>query len=512
MSYTISLSNGQSLFGADGLPDGTIDTTSTSLALVGKNYPGYGVFLNSNLVHLVENFANSTAPAAALPGQIWFDSANKSLKLNVASAVGTASWKTLAGITNAATKAAITIAPNVGEFWWDTTNNQLKVYSGLLSQGDTGWVTVGPASNTTTGQSGAQPDTVVDAGSVSHVVVKFYISSDLVAILSKDVEFIPGTPITGFSTIKPGFNLSNGLTNQMQYFGNANVAMSLMVNGSVVSASNFTRSDVVTTSTVPIITSNIAGLSIGPTSDFVVNVTPATTSIGLYNTDNNYDTIFYVKTGGVTTPVLKANGALGALQLYNDPTTGLGVATKQYVDLANASVSSTMLKRDGTTTITGSLTPAANVTYNLGSSTAWFNVMYGKSYQAQYADLAERFEADAAYEKGTVVELGGDKEVTVAKDDLSDAVFGVVSTGAAYLLNSTAGSNATHPAIALAGRVPVNVVGVITKGDRLVSAGNGFARAGTKEEITPWNVIGRALENKTTTGNGVIEAIVKVNS
>jgi hypothetical protein len=96
MSYTISLSNGQSLFGATGLPDGTIDTTSTSLALVGKNYPGYGVFLNSNLVHLVENFANSTAPTAALPGQIWFDSANKALKVNVASAVGTASWKVLA--------------------------------------------------------------------------------------------------------------------------------------------------------------------------------------------------------------------------------------------------------------------------------------------------------------------------------------------------------------------------------------------------------------------------------
>jgi hypothetical protein len=512
MSYTISLSNGQSLLGTTGLPDGTIDTTSTSLALVGKNYPGYGVFLNTNLVHLVENFANPTAPTAALPGQIWFDSANKALKLNVASAVGSTSWKVLAGITNAATKAAITIAPNVGEFWWDTTNNQLKVYSGLLSQGDTGWVTVGPASNTTTGQSGAQPDTVVDTGAISHVVVKFYISSDLVAILSKDVEFVPGTPISGFSTIKPGFNLSNGLTNQLQYFGNANVAMNLMVNGSVVSASNFTRSDVVTTSTVPIITSNIAGISVGPVGDFVVNVTPATTSIGVYNTDNNYDTIFYVKTGGVTTPVLKANGALGAAQLYNDPTTGLGIATKQYVDAANAAVGSTMLKRDGTTTITGSLTPAANVTYNLGSSTAWFATMYGKSYQAQYADLAERFAADAVYGTGTVVELGGPNEVTAVTEDLSDAVFGVVSTGAAYLLNAVAGTDETHPAIALAGRVPVKVVGIINKGDRLVSAGNGLARAGAKSELTPFNVIGRALENKTTDGPGVVEAIVKVNS
>lgn len=513
MAYTLSLSNGTSLLGTSGLPDGTIDTTSTSLALVGKNYPGYGVFLNENLIHMVENFSNTTAPSAALPGQLWYDSGNKVLKVNVVGALGSpATWKSLAGITNSATKAGITVAPNVGEFWWDTTNNQLKVYSGLLSQGDTGWVTVGPASNTTTGQSGAQPDTVVDTGSVSHVVVKFYISSDLVAILSKDVDFIPGTPINGFSVIRPGFNLSNGLTNQLQYFGNANVAMNLMVNGTVVSADKFTRSDVITTSTVPMITSNVGGLSIGPTSDFVVNVSTATTSIGVYNNDNNYDTIFYVKTGGLTTPVMKANGALGGMQLYNDPTTSLGVATKQYVDTGISSLTTSMLRRDGTNTITGSLTPSANVTYNLGSSTAWFNGVYGKSYQAQYADLAERFEADAAYDVGTVVELGGDKEVTSVKDDLSETVFGVVSTGAAYLMNAEAGSDETHPAIAISGRVPVKVIGKVTKGQRLVSAGNGIARAAQMSELTPFNVIGRALENKISDEQGTIRAIVKISS
>jgi hypothetical protein len=513
MAYTLSLSNGTSLLGTSGLPDGTIDTTSTSLALVGKNYPGYGVFLNENLIHIVENFSNTTAPSAALPGQLWYDSGNKVLKVNVVGALGSpATWKSLAGITNSATKAGITVAPNVGEFWWDTTNNQLKVYSGLLSQGDTGWVTVGPASNTTTGQSGAQPDTVVDTGSVSHVVVKFYISSDLVAILSKDVDFIPGTPINGFSVIRPGFNLSNGLTNQLQYFGNANVAMNLMVNGTVVSADKFTRSDVITTSTVPMITSNVGGLSIGPTSDFVVNVSTATTSIGVYNNDNNYDTIFYVKTGGLTTPVMKANGALGGMQLYNDPTTSLGVATKQYVDTGISSLTTSMLRRDGTNTITGSLTPSANVTYNLGSSTAWFNGVYGKSYQAQYADLAERFEADAAYDVGTVVELGGDKEVTSVKDDLSETVFGVVSTGAAYLMNAEAGSDETHPAIAISGRVPVKVIGKVTKGQRLVSAGNGIARAAQMSELTPFNVIGRALENKISDEQGTIRAIVKISS
>ena len=115
MAYTLSLSNGTSLL-TSGLADGTIDTSATSLALVGKNYPGYGVFLNENFIHLLENFANSSAPAHALPGQIWYDSANKILKLNVAASAGASSaWKNLAGITNAANKAAITLTPNIGE-------------------------------------------------------------------------------------------------------------------------------------------------------------------------------------------------------------------------------------------------------------------------------------------------------------------------------------------------------------------------------------------------------------
>jgi hypothetical protein len=96
-------------------------------------------------------------------------------------------------------------------------------------------------------------------------------------------------------------------------------------------------------------------------------------------------------------------------------------------------------------------------------------------------------------------------------NELSEDVFGVVSTNPAYLMNNTHDS-ATNPAIALAGRVPVRAVGLIQKGDRLVSAGNGMARKGTRNEITPWNVIGRALADKMDLGVGMVEAIVKINS
>ena len=99
-----------------------------------------------------------------------------------------------------------------------------------------------------------------------------------------------------------------------------------------------------------------------------------------------------------------------------------------------------------------------------------------------------------------------------AGQDLSDNVFGVISTNAAYLMNSGAGSNTTHPPVAVQGRVPVRVTGIIRKGDRLVSAGNGLARAGARNEITAWNVIGRALADKLDSGEGLIEAVVKLNS
>jgi hypothetical protein len=78
-------------------------------------------------------------------------------------------------------------------------------------------------------------------------------------------------------------------------------------------------------------------------------------------------------------------------------------------------------------------------------------------------------------------------------------------------MNGRAGSDATHPAIAMTGRVPVMTLGFVTKGDRLVCAGNGVARSATAEEATPFNVIGRALEDKITDGLGTVEAIVKIS-
>lgn len=132
----------------------------------------------------------------------------------------------------------------------------------------------------------------------------------------------------------------------------------------------------------------------------------------------------------------------------------------------------------------------------------------GSTFNATYADLAERFEADAEYEAGTVMELGGEKEITAVQDDASESVFGVVSESAGLVMNGAAGPQSTHPTIAMTGRVPVKVMGTVRKGDRLISAGRGYARAALKGEATPFNTVGRSLEDKLTEGSGKVLAAV----
>jgi len=134
----------------------------------------------------------------------------------------------------------------------------------------------------------------------------------------------------------------------------------------------------------------------------------------------------------------------------------------------------------------------------------------GSRLQATYADLAERFSADDVYDAGTVVEIGGTQEITAVKYELSEDVFGVVSNTAAYLMNAGAGNDSSHPPIAVSGRVDVKVTGIVKKGQRLVSAGNGIARAASAGEATAFNTIGRALADKNTDDLGTVEAIVMI--
>lgn len=147
---------------------------------------------------------------------------------------------------------------------------------------------------------------------------------------------------------------------------------------------------------------------------------------------------------------------------------------------------------------------------NPGRITGNWTLTSGSRLQATYADIAERFATDVEYDPGTVVQLGGEKEITAVKYDLSEDVFGVISNTAAYLMNAGAGSDTTHPPVAVSGRVAVKVLGKVSKGQRLVSAGNGIARGAKEGEATAFNTLGRALEDKLTEDLGFVEAIVMI--
>jgi hypothetical protein len=393
MAYTINLTDG-TLFAT--VADGTINTSS-SMTLVGKNYAGYGDFLDTNFIHLLENGSNTTAPGAPLTGQLWWDKTNGLLKVYNGTVFKTVS---------AATASSSAPTSNVqGDLWYDTVNAQLKVWTG------TAWLLVGPQYSSGTGVSGAIVDTIVDnTGNLTpHVVIKLFVQNTVVAIISKDPVFQPQIALTGFASVYPGMTMSTTVSGA-RYWGTANNAVFL----NSLASSQFMRSDTNT-------------------------------------------------------------GTTGTL------TVGAGI-----------------------------INSAGNGISNIGSSTAYFNTVFATATSAFYADVAERFAADDVYQAGTVVELGGIAEITLSNTELSDMVFGVVSTRPAHLMNNGAGPDETHPPIAVTGRVPVQVIGSIRKGDRLVSAGQGRARAARPGEATAFNVIGRALEDKLDSDQGTVEAIVAI--
>jgi len=163
----------------------------------------------------------------------------------------------------------------------------------------------------------------------------------------------------------------------------------------------------------------------------------------------------------------------------------------------------------GAHTITGSplaaiINGGTNGVGNIGSAAGTFNTVFAKATTAQYADLAENYAADAGYEPGTVVEFGGNAEVTISNQSGSTRIAGVVSTQPAYLMNSH--MEAEHvAAVALMGRVPVKVIGPVRKGDMMVSDGAGRAKSATRPEMG--SVIGKALENFDG-AYGMIEVVI----
>ena len=594
MAYTINLTNGTTFAT---ITDGTVNQAS-SMTLVGKNYAGYGQFLDDNFIHLLENSANSTPPTAPLTGQLWWDSTNTLLK--VYSGV---TWTVVGG----ATASAAAPSPVVqGDLWYDTTTQQLKVCSVAGAPGT--FIVVGPAYSSIEGQSGAIPLTIAD-GATGYVVTGLYAAGDLIGIFSKVADFAPaGNSISyaaAFPKIYKGFTVWNSGNNSGNISNPGNITLAVnnsiianvastgfFVNGLVSTTGNVTAANFVgnvippaggsvsTTGNITggnLLTSGIMSATGNATGGNLITGGLATVTgnvqggnlitgglatvtgnvqggnlrtAGLISATGNitggnvlFGSGIVSGTGNITGGnVLFGSGRISGVgnitagYFFGDGTNLTGISnavgnsiTKIVNGTSEGNVTSSggniaftiggvanvMVLATTGAVVTGISTPSiehtgANAVGNIGSSSNYFNRLFATATTALYADVAERFAADEELAPGTVVELGGSAEITRSKQDLSENVFGVISTNAAYLMNGGAGEDNTHPPVAMTGRVPVQVIGVVRKGDRLVSAGDGVARAAQPGEATAFNVIGRALVDKPTAEPGTIEAIVTI--
>lgn len=591
MAYQVDKFNGTFLVSVD---DGTIDTT-TDLRFVGKNYAGYGEVQNENFLHLMENFANTSAPSKVITGQIWYDSGNKKLKF-------------YDGIRfkNAGGAEVSTSAPSglaAGEFWWDSSAQQLYTWTG------DDYVLVGPESAPDLGTSSIVPQIVKDSNGVNRSIAKLQSGGDAIAIISKDAFTLNSVinPITGFSVIKKGFTLINtnattGVTSSDHYFwGTSSNALKLggydasaftlassaeFASTVIFKDNGFTVGDgdpdlriKIENGDEPVIEnllgnpikirirvseSNLkvpaifssTGIAPGATSVYtlgttgskwlnvyadeftgpvvgnlktaagriIVNATTGNFQGNLLAEDDSvlvdYDTKTFLGTiGTVGTPSTVYGNLLGTLTGTASNSTQLN-----YYSEAIAATASTIALRDsggnltatrfigtadksnqllvGATYRSTSIAQDANtVAARTSSGDLVANVFQGTATSARYADLAEKYLADAEYDVGTVVSIGGEKEITAAK--FGDRALGAVSANPAYMMNSEL-EGGTY--VALKGRVPVKVAGSVKKGDRLVATANGCAIAATLHQFA--DVFAIALETNSETGTKLVEAVI----
>ena len=480
--------------------DGTVDNTF-DIKLIGKNYAGYGEVQNENFLWLLENFANSTEPAKKTTGQVWYDSANKKLKFYD----GT-KFRTTGGAEVGSTEPT---GLSVGDFWFNSSTKQLYAWNG------TGFTLVGPQAVADAGLTQLRSRSVVDESDAPHAIIEAIANNATVYVISPD-EFTLKTatnPIAGFSVIKKGLTLVNtpnttagvniaGVTStDFRFWGTASNSEKL----GGVSASSFVRNDA---SSYPTVVQRFAdvGYTVGNDNDLAVYIDGVTPTVKNQLSDT---IIFQTTSSGVKTP-LKLVGSDILPGSNNVSNIGSLTAGPGSTPLRFATVYATNF--NGTATQADSLNVGGN--YRTASEAAGNNTIAsrtnsgdlvannfsGTALQAKYADLAENYLADADYPVGTVLMVGGDKEVTACQ--VGFRALGPVSEKPAYLMNSEL---VDSTAIALKGRVPVRVTGSILKGQRLVAGNNGTAQAAMGNTA---DVFAIALESHEDAGEKIIEAVI----
>jgi len=321
MAYTINKTDGSAIAT---ITDGTLDTTTT-LSLFGKSYSGFGELLNENLVRLLENSASTAAPTAPLKGEMWFDTTNNQVKVYD----GT-SFKPTGGAKSQATAPT---PASAGDLWVDSDDDQLYLYTGSA------WLLTGPVFSSTQTLSGWKVETLASAGG-DKVVSSMYAGNTRVAILSGD-SFTPSIDQSGFAIIYAGITLNSALG--AVFSGTTTAATAIDVSGTtntsgtVIAGGNFLRSDAADTTTGAITIDADTGLIVGDAQELTVTVSSNNVTVAQTSQDKNLS--FTVNDGGVTKTPLTFTGASGDITLTGNTTiTGNLTITGSY-DKASVDVS-----------------------------------------------------------------------------------------------------------------------------------------------------------------------------
>ena len=377
-------------------------STDTSLTFPGRNVTGYGQIIAENFLHLLENFASSTQPVNPVEGQLWYDSATGTLNIwdNVA-------WKAASGIQKGPSEPSVETS-KVGELWIDTTNQQLRIFTGSR------WILVGPSESSIGGlRYGPAVEKIVDSDNIDRFVQIFYIKDVPVIIFSKD-SFIPKIAIPGYTIIKAGLNVNVpvGTTNVAEFeggltpklYGTALTADALNVSGTEVAAGKFLRSDVINTTEFNFNIRSNSGLTIGTDGTFTLST--STTAAQIYNSASGSSIDLQTNRNGIPNTVLRVidnkigiNVPAPDYELQVGGSVGLSgnliiTNTTESTNLNNGSVRTaggmaitknliigTGLDVTGTTQLNLTI-PRLTDTYDLGSGTRRWNTVNARTVKA----------------------------------------------------------------------------------------------------------------------------------
>ena len=276
MAYIINKTDGTTLVTLD---PGVLDQ-STSLYLIGKNYPNYGELQQENFVRLLENFANKTEPNAPLVGQLWYDTDAKKIKFYDG---------TRFKAPGPTVQPTVPNEPEIGDQWWDTTNDQMFLYDGQ------NWLLVGPLYSKLDAKSGPFVETLFNVDRFPKKVVSTWLENSRRSILSS-ANFISNVILPGFPTISKGYNFQVDSTHPMAVaFDAGNVAViNNNINANLTLQSNVAGT-ITTTLTVNGATGEIT-VAADPTSNLAI-ATKQYVDNTIYNVVNDPNSAMQVRLG-----------------------------------------------------------------------------------------------------------------------------------------------------------------------------------------------------------------------